>query len=348
MIALLLISAALQANPSGEKEEPLSLLGRMELRCPACGKPFITVVCVQSNTRCGVDRDLFARALGPQPEFYRISTCPTCGYSGYLSDFADDVRLPPHLLDRILRAPKLALPPGFGPASDPHDLDASARYALAVTCYRWARRSDEALGWLYLRSSWVEREQGSHLFPDPRLKRVLDYIERWRPPIGPTQNQLDIEMQLATRTAEAVLTGRFNRFQKPYVELAVALLLRRHGENIQAGTILRRLQGPARTDFSDDLRQSIAAMIESLGRERAFQQQAADAFERALLADLVPTDNRGPACYLLGELYRRLGRDAEARQWLDRALRDPTLPSELSGWATEQKRLCLSTPRSRP
>ncbi len=341
MIAPLLLAAALLAGPSDDKEDAISVLGRTQLSCPACRRQFTTVVCAQSNTRGGVDRDLFARAVGPQPEFYRIATCPNCGYSGYLTDFNKDLALPPDVLDRILKSPKLALPPDFGPNSDPRELDASVRYSLAVTCYRWRHQSDEALGWLYLRSSWVEREEGSGVTPDPRLKRVLTYLERWRPALAPGQNQLDIEMQLATRTAEGLITGRFNRFQKPYVELALAVILRRHGENAQADSILDRLQKSPERTSSPALRQDIADMRQSIVRERRHQQQAADAFERALLANLISSDNRGAAAYVLGELYRRLDRESDAVRWYDRALAEPNLAPELHRWAHEQRRVAL-------
>lgn len=341
MIAFCVSMAALLAGPVGDKEDSLSILGRTQINCPACHKDFTTILCVQSNTRCGVDRDLFARSLGAQPEFYRISTCPRCGYSGYLSDFDSSVTLMPDVANRILRSPGLTLPPGFGPNNDPSELDASARYALAITCYQWRRKSDEAIAWLYLRSSWIERERGANFPPDPRLKRALDYIERWRPPLGPTENQFDVEMQLATRTSEALMTGRFTRYQRPHVELALALILRRHGENTQTKAILSRLQRADAIRFSDDLRAGMDAMQGSIAREREHQQQAADAFERALLADLIPAENRPAATYLLGELFRRLGRETEALRWFDRALQDRSLPSDLRNWAEQQRFLCL-------
>jgi len=246
----------------------------------------------------------------------------------------------PDVVNRILRSPGLKLPLGFGPGSDPSELDVSVRYALAVTCYQWRQKSDEALAWLYLRSSWVEREKGAHLPPDPRLRRALAYIERWRPALGPTDNQLDVEMKLATRTNEALLTGRFTRYQRPHIELALALILRRHGENTQAGSILRRLQQADANLFSEELRTGMTAMQQSIVREREHQEQAADAFERALLADLVSADNRPAAMYLLGELFRRLGREAEAVEWFDRTLKEANLPADLRGWAEEQRSYC--------
>jgi hypothetical protein len=339
MIVAYMMAALLLA---GQKEEGLSLLARTDLTCPACRKTFVTVVCPQTNTRCGIDRDLFARALGPQPEFYLISTCPHCGYSGYLADFNPDRRLPADVRRKVVEQPGLKLPAGFTPDSDPRELDATYRYALAVTCYRWQQKSEEAIAWLHLRASWIEREEGAVLPPEDRLKRTMAYTERWRPPLGPTQNQADVEMQTCTRMAEALAVGRFNRYQKPYVDLTLALMLRRHGENRQARVLLDRLWR-IRDRFPDSLQQSISRMNESIRKETAQQQEAAAAFERAVLTDRITPANRGPACYLLGELTRRLGRDADAVEWFDRAIAEAALPADLRGWAVEQRQWCQTS-----
>jgi uncharacterized protein (DUF2225 family) len=332
---------ALSGSPLiGRADDPFSVLGRFELNCPLCDQTFTTVACAQTNTREGVDRDLFARALGPQPEFYRISTCPRCGYSGYEADFDKSVVLPPDFRDRVLKSPRLKLPAGFGPESDPRELDAADRYALAITCYQWRGRSDEALGWLHLRASWIAREEGAILPPEPRLARVMKYIERWRPALAPRGNQADLELQTATRIGEALVEGRFNRYQQPFVELALALILRRHGENRAAQRLLDRL---IRLDvFPAMLREGIERMRESISRERQYQAEAAELFEQALLAEGMTPMNRGPACYLVGELYRRLGREREALRWFDEAIRDGELPDELRTWARQQREWCLS------
>ncbi len=299
--------------PLALAESPLSLLGRLPLTCPVCRREFQTVVCTQTNTRAGVDRDLFARALGPQPEYYRVSTCPACGYSGYVPDFDPAVTLPPDVRDKILTDPRHALPAGVTPHGDPRELDAADRYALAITCYRWLGRSDESLAWLHLRASWIARDEGSMLPREPRFERVLGHLERWRPTTTLEGNQLDVEMQLVTRAAEALNLGRFNRYQRPYVELAIALILRSHGENPVAQPLLEQLLADER--FPESIHAGLTRMLESIRKEREHQIEAAHHFERAIQSRAVTEGNHGPACYLLGELYRRLGRDDEAVTW---------------------------------
>ena len=316
-------------------EHPLSLIGRGELVCPVCGQVFETVVSTQTNTREGIDYDLFARALGAQPEYYRISTCPACGYSGYPADFDPAVPLPADVRERIRRELRAHVPADFTPDSDPRELDAADRYRLAILCYQWRQKSDEALAWLHLRASWIARDEGAVLPPEPRLAKVLAFVERWRPDLEPGGNQVDVEMRLAARMAEAVDRGSFNRYQRPFVELALALILRRHGENLQAAPMLDRLAGlelwPA------GLREGIERMRGSIVLERGQQSEAAARFESALLSGQITGANLGPARYLLGELCRRLGRPAEAARWYGRALETPGLPEELRAWAVRQR-----------
>ncbi|MCL2330787.1 MAG: DUF2225 domain-containing protein [Phycisphaerae bacterium] len=345
----MIVSVIFMTNVSGmsaRAEEPLSLVGRHSLMCPICSEPFAALSSSQTNTRGGTDRDLFTRAVGPQPEYYRVSTCPRCGYSGYLTDFNDDVRLMPDFRRRITQEPKLKLPDGFGPQSDPRELDALDRYRLAIQCYQWSQKSDEALAWLNLRASWVARDEGSMLPKDLRLARVLQFAERWRPDLSDAGDQYHVEMQLVTRMLEALTDGQFNRYQRPYVELAVALILRRHGENRQAGPLLDGLVSEAA--FSESLRTGIEKMRASIVLERQFQTEAARCFEQALLAERIVGANRASAKYLLGELYRRLGRDRDAIRWYDEVLRDPTISPPIREWANEQRAWSIGQPATKP
>jgi uncharacterized protein (DUF2225 family) len=319
------------------EEEPLSMLGRNDVRCPVCQEIFTTVRCVQTNVRAGVDRDLFARPLGPNPEFYRISTCPHCGYSGYITDFIE-AEIDPAVRRKVLEKPGLNLPKDFGPQSDPRELDAAERYALAIQCYQWRNRPAEALAWLHLRASWIARDKGSALPPDPRLQKVMQYIERFKPHLEKGGNQVDVELKTVTLVADALAAGRFNRYQKPYVELAMALILRRHGENIQALHWLDQLRDYK--SFSSTLREGIDRMLNSIDREQKHQQQAISYFEKALTEETIAERNRGSALYLLGELNRRLGHCEKAVTWYEKALQAEPLPKKLAQWSREQKAWC--------
>ncbi len=334
----ILVVAAVFCPPTAEVGPAPGTAGRLiryEITCPVCRQVFTAVTCSGANTDEGVDRDLFGRASGPQPEYYRIATCPRCGYSGYETDFRESGVVPADVRNRILKRPQLTLPKGFTPASDPLDLDAAVRYELAITCYQWQKRSDEALAWLHLRAAWIQRDEGSALPPDRGLARVMEFARMWRPKPTPKDNQAEVEMQLATRIAEAVAGGRFTRYQRPYVDLTLAMLLRRHGENRQAAPMLDGLIES--NPFPTALQDAIRRMRDSIDRERKHQVAAAECFERALLGNQISEANRPAACYLLGELNRRIGRDREAVRWYDQALESPGVDEQLKTWADQQR-----------
>ena len=336
MTAFLLVHAFVIVG-AGQFPPVAAAIPRHRVDCPVCAKSFEAFAAIEPNAAAGLDRDLYARAIGPQPEFYRISTCPACLYSGYLADFTEAGPVPPDVVDKVRKSPRLPRPAGITPESDPREIDARDRYSLAIQCYRWQQRSDEAVAWLHLRASWVVRDTACAIPRTPRLERVFAYAQRWQPPRRSGTNQADIEMQMATQAAAAVAEGRFNRFQEPFVRFFVAISLRKQGENRQAGPLLTALrQDPL---LEEPLREAAGRMADSIAAESRHQREALACFERALLSEQIAAKNRPVACYLAGELSRRLGRDRDAVRWFDAAIRSGRLPRNLHEWAHEQRAL---------
>jgi tetratricopeptide (TPR) repeat protein len=118
------------------------------------------------------------------------------------------------------------------------------------------------------------------------------------------------------------------------------MILRRHGENRQAGPLIDRLADY--TEFSPSLDDAVRRMRDFIPLERKHQAEAADRLERALLAGQIKAPNQGTARYLLGELNRRLGRDRQAVAWFDKVLASPELPADLKTWAGQQRAGCLA------
>lgn len=314
---------------------PLSGIGRQAVTCPVCGQAFDAFDILETNSSAGVDRDLFARAIGPQPEFYRVSTCPTCLYSGYLTDFTASGPIPPDVADKILKAHRLPRPAGITKTSDQREIDARDRYELAILCYQWRQRSDEALAWMHLRAAWVIRDTASVVPRTPRLERVMEFSRQWQPPRRPGANQADNELEIVTGAAAALAEGEFNRYQEPYVRFFLAMLLRKQGENREAGSLLAALKDDPLLE--DTLRTAAERMAASIAVEQRHQREALACFERALLAEQIAPANRAVAAYLAGELCRRLNRDTEAARWFERAIAAGQLPPELKRWAQEQR-----------
>jgi tetratricopeptide (TPR) repeat protein len=122
------------------------------------------------------------------------------------------------------------------------------------------------------------------------------------------------------------------------------MILRRHGENRQASPLVET--AAECKDFSPVLKGAIRRMRDSIQREKKHQTEAAECFERAILSNQVTGKNRAPACYLLGELNRRMGRDQEAVRWYDQALEAPDIDDQLKTWAGQQRAWaeCRSSP----
>ena len=135
------------ANPPDEVLPESSRVGRVQVTCPCCAFEFEALAVARTNTLAGVDRDLFARALGPQPVFYLVSACPRCYYGGYLEDFQPGVSLPPDVVSELTGADSPLRPSVPLDAGTPQrDIPALVRYELAYECYRRLQRPDEALG----------------------------------------------------------------------------------------------------------------------------------------------------------------------------------------------------------
>lgn len=313
---------------------PPSRVGRIDVTCPVCTRAFKAFAVVLANTYAGVDRDLFARAIGPQPEFYRVSTCPGCGYSGYLEDFRPGMVLSPAFVRHVLDSPRLRPDPPIAENADQADIPPQQRYELAIQCYEWLNRSDEARAWLHLRTAWVTRDAAAILPPEPMIAQTLRELESWLPPHRQGENQADRELVLATRLAARLAEGYFDDTRAPAAHAVLAMLLRRHGENVQARPLLETLVADERV--GESVRAACRRMLDSIAVEMRHQRQAAESLRRALFVEQVSESNRPAALYLLGELYRRLGDRREADVWFRKALSEKALPPDLRAWTGEQ------------
>jgi hypothetical protein len=79
--------------------------------------------------------------------------------------------------------------------------------------------------------------------------------------------------------------------------------------------------------------------------ERYFRRKAASRFAQALEGyDGVNAEERAVITYLIGELWRRIGDDAQARQWFDRVPNEVTEP-DTQAWVLEVAQQQRQSPR---
>jgi len=303
--------------------------------CPVCDHAFEALRLETPGARGGVERDLFARALGAQPVAYLITTCPRCYYSGYLDDFQSTGRVDAALRKAIVKDHPLRPETPITAAMKQDEIPPTTRYALAAAVYRLRRAPAEAQGWLLLRWAWVVREDGSYLPPTSSLMQAMREIEPRLPEIRPGTNQADRELRAVNILTADWQEGSFDPELEPYVRLVIALVLRRHGENGAARALLVN----TKRQVDPPLPAAIDRMIASMDEERRILAAAREQIERAVTRSEVKPENRPASLYLLGELCRRIDDDGNARTWFDRAIAEPALDGSLRVWAIEQREL---------
>ncbi len=309
--------------------------------CPACDHAFESLVLRSSDRRGGIDRDLFARSITAQDVHYLITTCPRCFFSGYLEDFQPG-RIDAALREKILQGPRLKPVTPISTRMKQDEIPVTTRYALAAAVFEWRGASHEARAWLHLRWAWVVREDGSYLPPTPDMMQAMREIEPRLPPARAGRNQADRELQAAALLAADWMEGLFDPPREPFVRLALALVLRRHGENAAA----RALAEPVASlpELAEPLRSAVRTMIASIDEETRLLLVARRHFEQAVARDQVSRANRAAARHLLGEISRRLDDREAARHWYDLAMEQPDLDSELREWVRQQRELLVPLP----
>jgi len=299
--------------------------------CPVCAKSVRLARILTSDAHGGIDRDLFTRAVGPQPEFYLINTCPHCKFSGYLNDF--DLILPEKTRKQLTEA--LADGPALNPKTPQQEIPNLLKYDLAYRTFQVLGRSDEAFGWLCLRASWVARDMYCDLPRRPEIARVLVEAGTLVPPATPQTNPADRELEQAERLEYRITTSAPAAQKRWSYDAVIAILYRRHGRNDLALVHIERVLDDRTSP--KDLRDVLALMKQSIDDERNWQIQAADHFDRAVREKKITTQTLPIARYLLGQLCLRLDRPMDARRWFDQAANDPVLPPHLKQWARQAR-----------
>lgn len=309
--------------------------------CPVCDHAFESSVLRSSDRRGGIDRDLFARSITAQDVHYLITTCPRCFFSGYLDDFHPG-RVDAALREKILQNPRLRPVTSISTRMKQDEIPVTTRYALAATVFEWRGASHEARAWLHLRWAWVVREDGSYLPPTPDMMQAMREIEPRLPPARAGRNQADRELQAAALLTADWMEGLFDPPREPYVRLALALVLRRHGENATARTLAEPVA--SLPELAEPLRSAVRTMIASIDEETRLLLIARRHFEQAVARDQVSRANHAAARYLLGEISRRLDDREAAGHWYDLAMEQPDLDGELREWVRQQRELLVPLP----
>lgn len=138
-------------------------------QCPVCGHGFEYGVLLATNAAGGVESDFRARAVGTDPVPFTVLTCPRCSYSADTAGFESPV--PP----RVAYELKALVEQLFtdSPVKD------SCRFQLAAELLD--RRGDDplAVGWMYLRASWMAREEQAAPAEQLYQRRAIESFQKY-------------------------------------------------------------------------------------------------------------------------------------------------------------------------
>ena len=146
---------------------------RMQARsaqCPVCGHGFGYEVLLSTNAAGGVETDFRARAVGTDPVPFTVLTCPQCSYSADTGRFEQPV--PPGVAYQLkdlatrLFAEK--------PVRD------SRRFQLAAELLDRAGEEPQDAGWMYLRASWMAREERDAPAEELYQRRAVEMFQKYR------------------------------------------------------------------------------------------------------------------------------------------------------------------------
>lgn len=140
------------------------------LKCPVCETEFETST-VASTNQVSAHTDFKPVAMGVQPYFFFVHTCPNCFYSAYEEGFEDEIDS--EIADSI-RAEMVPYKDRFGPMEP----SPSYKYLFAAICAEASDLAYTTIADLYLRGAWCAAEEGeTELEGRMREEAVENYIK---------------------------------------------------------------------------------------------------------------------------------------------------------------------------
>ncbi|MCX7703258.1 MAG: DUF2225 domain-containing protein [Planctomycetota bacterium] len=148
----------------------MTTLFEKSLKCPVCGEKFETTT-VASTNQMIMHTDFRPVAMGIQPYFFFVHTCPYCYYSAYDDGFEEDID--PETAEAI----KFQMQPWRERFSSLEPTP-SYKYLLAALCAEARELAFTTVADLYLRGAWCAAEEGDkELEKQLREEAARNYIE---------------------------------------------------------------------------------------------------------------------------------------------------------------------------
>jgi hypothetical protein len=294
-------------------------LKKVDVVCPIDGTKFAASEVVRTDAALGwggVDTDFCRHAYQSLPMEHYVWTCPSCFYSGIASHF--NPKKPPadDLKKKVRGALKPLLPIAAGTKQDQipgwvkYDLFAQVEALRGAPALEIARR--------HVNAAWAARQAGF-----VRLDDYDDWVEAAKS-AGLDKKPLDLGKK--NRSEEDLLACR--KLEKEIGKHAGGALLvrryllaatfRRRGENVDA---LRWLDEVDKLKGENSIIDDASRRVrESIAAERAQQKKAAALYAKAVEDPALDAATKSDCLYMLGEIARRCGENADARSWYDKVI----------------------------
>lgn len=123
--------------------------------CPCCEVTFPSPMLMSTNTFGGQSTDFHSRAVGDDPLWYVLGTCPTCGFTDYTNKLERGVRL--------TEATKAKIWDEIAPQMQNHRPDVATQFVMAAQIAIWEHQDASVIGNHFLRAAWCSRDQAQEV-----------------------------------------------------------------------------------------------------------------------------------------------------------------------------------------
>jgi len=300
-------------------------LKKVDVVCPIDGTKFTACEVVKTDAAWalgGVDADFCHHAFRTLPMEHYVWTCPTCWYSGSKEHF--DPKSPPaeELKMKVKGALRPAEPIAAGakqeqiPGWVKYDLLAQVESLRGASTVKVARR--------HVNAAWAARQAGA-----VRLDDYDDWVDAAKA-AGLEKNLIELgkknrsedDLAACRRLEKDVLGGKFKGTPLLLNRYLLAVTFRRRGENVDALRWLDEVdKSKGENSIIDDAAKKVRA---SIAAERSQQKKAAALLAKAVEDPALDATPKADSLYMLGEIARRNGENAEASAWYTKTIATAT------------------------
>ena len=300
----------------------------VDVTCPVDGTKFKATEVVWTNASLawgGEDADFCRHAFDTLPMESYVWTCPTCHFSGSKAHFLDPKQA---LTDDQKKKLKGALKPAveIKAGAKQEQIPGWVKYDLLAQVEALKGAAPHALGRRHLNAAWAARQAGA-----VRLDDYDDWAEASKsagfekmPVELGKENRSETDLAACRKIERDVAAGKYSGTGLLLRKHLLAYNYRRRGEAVDALRWLDELDKSKGENSIVD--ESAKRMRESIAIEREQLKRAAALLEKAVADPSLDATGKAENFYMLGEIARRAGDAAAAKDWYDKVIK--TTPNE--------------------